>query len=65
MQFDTPDTVYPALHVGWHLDPLNKLDVHVPTPPFVGAFETSHQLGRLHVADVNTPAVQLDAPDTV
>tara|TARA_B110000977_G_scaffold157058_1_gene199946 strand:+ start:389 stop:628 length:240 start_codon:yes stop_codon:yes gene_type:complete len=38
---DVPDTVYPELHAGWHVDLLPKELVHVPTPPFVGAVEAS------------------------
>ena len=38
-----PDTVYPALHVGWHVDPLARELVHVPTPPFAGAADASQK----------------------
>jgi hypothetical protein len=41
LHVDVPDTVYPELHAGWHVDPLPKELVHVPTPPFVGAVEAS------------------------
>ena len=34
-----PDTVYPTLHVGWHVDPDASVDVQFPTPPFVGAVD--------------------------
>ena len=37
-----PETVYPESHVGWHVDPLARELVQVPTPPFVGAVEASH-----------------------
>ena len=33
---DVPDTVYPELHVGWHVEPLARELVQSPTPPFVG-----------------------------
>jgi hypothetical protein len=36
-----PDTVYPELHVGWHVDPLANELVQSPTPPFVGAVDAS------------------------
>ena len=37
-----PDTVYPELHVGWHVDPLVKELVQSPASPFAGAAEASH-----------------------
>jgi len=37
-----PDTVYPELHVGWHVDPLARELVQLPTAPFVGAVDASH-----------------------
>ena len=37
-----PDTVYPELHVGWHVDPLASELVQSPTPPFAGAVDASH-----------------------
>ena len=37
-----PDTVYPELHVGWHVEPLARELVQLPAPPFVGAAGTSH-----------------------
>ena len=36
-----PDTVYPELHVGWHVDPLARELVQLPAPPFVGALDAS------------------------
>ena len=39
---DVPDTVYPELHVGWHVEPLAKELVQSPTPPFVGDADASH-----------------------
>ena len=36
-----PDTVYPALHVGWHDDPNDSELVHVPAAPFAGAEDAS------------------------
>lgn len=59
-----PDTVYPALHNGWHVEPEATLDVHVPTTPFVGAADASHGLGK-HDATLSTPKLQLVVPDTV
>ena len=37
-----PDTVYPEVHVGWHVDPLARELVQSPTLPFVGAADASH-----------------------
>ena len=36
-----PETVYPELHVGWHVDPLARELVQLPTAPFVGAVDAS------------------------
>ena len=41
LQDDVPDTVYPELHVGWHVDPLARELVQLPTAPFVGAVDAS------------------------
>ena len=30
------------MHVGWHVEPLARELVHVPTAPFVGAVDASH-----------------------
>ena len=59
-----PDTVYPALHVGWHVDPLARVLVQSPTPPFVGGVDASHGFGE-HVAAVKVPALHELVPDTV
>ena len=37
-----PETVYPDSHVGWHVKPLARVLVQLPTPPLVGAMEASH-----------------------
>ena len=37
-----PETVYPDSHVGWHIKPLARELVQLPTPPFVGAVDASH-----------------------
>ena len=42
LQDDVPDTVYPELHVGWHVDPVPMELAQSPTPPFVGGTEASH-----------------------
>jgi hypothetical protein len=63
-QLDRPDAVNPMLQVGWHVDPDVRLDVQVPAAPFEGGVDASHGSG-LHVAAVNSPARQLDVPDTV
>ena len=59
-----PDTVYPLLHVGWHVDPDANELVHVPTPPLVGAVDASHAFAE-HVAAVKVPALHELVPDTV
>ena len=59
-----PDTVYPELHVGWHVEPLARELVQVPTLPFVGAADASHGFAE-HVAAVNVPKVHELVPDTV
>ena len=61
---DVPDTVYPELHVGWHVDPLARELEQSPTPPFVMAAEASHGFAE-HVAAVSIPALHEDVPDTV
>ena len=59
-----PDTVYPLLHVGWHVDPDANELVHDPTPPLVGAVDASHGFAE-HVAAVKVPALHELVPDTV
>ena len=61
---DVPDTVYPKLHVGWHVDPLAIELVHVPTPPFVGAVDVSQGFAE-HVAAVSVPRLHEAVPETV
>eukprot|EP01047_Picozoa_sp_COSAG01_P108087 COSAG01_NODE_37042_length_509_cov_0.868293_1_plen_114_part_10 len=58
------DTVYPALHVGWHVPPAGNDLVQLPTAPLAGGAEASQFLP--HVAAVSTAALeQLVVPDTV
>jgi hypothetical protein len=64
LHVDAPETVYPSLHVGWHVDPLASELVQVPTPPCVGSADASHGL-REHVAAVTVPKLHVDAPETV
>ena len=59
-----PDTVYPELHVGWHVDPLAREFVQSPTAPFEGAVDASHGFAE-HVAAVSVPALHDDVPDAV
>ena len=59
-----PDTVYPELHVGWHVEPLARELVQSPAPPFVGAADASHGFAE-QVAAVSVPALHDDVPDTV
>ena len=61
---DVPDTVYPLLHVGWHVDPLAIELVQSPKAPFVGAAYASQGFAE-HVAAVSVPALHEDVPDTV
>jgi hypothetical protein len=42
LQDDVPDTVYPELHVGWHVEPLAREPVQSPAAPLVGAVGTEH-----------------------
>ena len=64
LQDDVPDTVYPELHVGWHVDPLASELVQSPAPPYVGAVDASHGFAE-HVAAVNVPKEHELVPDTV
>ena len=64
LQDDVPDTVYPELHVGWHVDPLARELVQSPAAPFAGAADALHGFAE-HVAAVNVPKEQDDVPDTV
>ena len=64
LQDDVPDTMYPALHVGWHVDPLARELVQSPAPPFVGAVDASHGFAE-HIAAVKVPRLHELVPDTV
>ena len=64
LQDDVPDTVYPELHVGWHVEPLASELVQSPTPPFEGAVDASHGFAE-HVAAVNVPSEHELVPETV
>ena len=46
---DVPDTVYPELHVGWHVDPLGSELGQSPTPPFSGSAEVSQGLSYEYI----------------
>ena len=37
-----PDIVYPESHSSWHVEPLARELVQLPTPPLIGAMEASH-----------------------
>jgi len=63
-QLEGPDTVWPLLHSGWHEEPLNRVEVQLPSRPLDGALDASHGSGR-HSAAVRLPSKQLDAPDAV
>ena len=46
-----PDTVYPELHVGWHVEPLGRVSVQLPAAPLAGGTAASHALSlRTHAA---------------
>ena len=46
-----PDTVYPELHVGWHVEPLRRVSVQLLAAPFAGGTAASHALSlRTHAA---------------
>jgi hypothetical protein len=59
---DVPDTVYPALQVGWHVDPLAIELVQSPAPPLVGA-TTSHRFGEHATVSFRVPSKQDLVPD--
>ena len=52
----------PGLHVGWQLEPLARLAVQSPTPPFAGGVEAS-QVGS-HVAGSRIPFWHVVSPLT-
>ena len=62
---DVPDTVYPELHVGWHVDPLRSELVQSPSAPFVGGAEASQELSLHTAVLVSVPAVHDLDPDKV
>ena len=64
LQLDAPDTLYPLLHVGWHVEPDAREEVQSPTTPLLGAVDASHAFAS-HVAAIKLPTLQLDAPDTL
>lgn len=57
-----PDTVYPALQIGWQLLPDASCVPQSPLLPLVGEAEASHGFG-MQVADVSTPVVHVVLPD--
>ena len=59
-----PEIVKPESQVGWHLDPLARVLVQLPTAPLVGATDASHEFAS-HVAAVVVPAVQDVVPEMV
>ena len=61
---DVPDTVYPALHVGWHVDPLPMELAQSPKPPLGGA-TTSHGFGEHATVSARVPAEHDLDPDRV
>ena len=51
-----PDTVYPELHVGWHVEPLGRVSVQSPAAPLAGGTAASHALSlRTHAAGGPSP----------
>ena len=62
---DVPDTMYPELHVGWHVDPLAIELVQSPISPFVGAVDVSHLVSHVPKL-VQTPVCDVpEQPNTV
>jgi hypothetical protein len=59
LQDDVPDTVYPELHVGWHVDPLASELVQSPAPPFEGAPEASQGGEKVQMFPLETVAASL------
>jgi hypothetical protein len=57
--------VYPLLHVGVHELPLARLEVHVPTAPFVGAVAALHGFGLHSKLSLNVPYEHDLLPDAV
>ena len=49
-----PDTVYPLLHVGWHVEPDANEFVHDPTPPLVGAVDASQSMTNTYALPVSS-----------
>ena len=44
-----PDGVKPGSHVGWHVEPLTRVSVQLPTAPLTGGRDASHALSmRVH-----------------
>ena len=58
-----PDSVYPLLHIGMHVLPLARLDVHVPAAPFVGAADASHETRMTWQSSRNSPDVRRELSD--
>ena len=54
-----PDTVYPLLHVGWHVDPDANELVHDPTPPLVGAVDASQSMTNTYALPLALPPSSL------
>ena len=52
-----PTIQNPPLHVGWHDDPLEIAELHVPSMPPVGA-ETEHWFSEHEAVSVMTPLAQ-------
>ena len=58
-----PDTVYPELHVGWHVEPLASELVQSPAPPFDGVVDASHGFGEHTTASSRVPSKHDLVPD--
>ena len=54
-----PDTLYPLLHVGWHVDPDANELVHDPTPPLVGAVDASQSMTNTYALPLALPPSSL------
>ena len=60
-----PDTWYPALHVGWHVEPLASDAGQLPVPPLVAAVVAAHGVGEHAAMFVSVPALHDLDPDKV
>jgi len=65
LQLEVPDTVYPSLHSGWHVEPEASDAGQSPDVPSAGAVSAPAHGAAWQVAAVNVPAWQSVTPDAV